>query len=561
MFLQFKHEVEHVLQEALGSYEYNSLDLVESDHADISSRVAFSLARKYRQSPKSIAEEVVKKIAIPVEDSLISEATAAGPYINFFVNDSYLHKALLRIAEVSDSPEKKRGMVIIEHTSANPDGPLHIGHLRNAIIGDGLARVLKRAGYDVETQYYVNDMGRQIAIVVWGAERIHFDVAKKPDHAVVDVYIAANRMIETTSAYQSEIAELMAKYESGDDEVVQKYESVVNMSLHGIKATMNRLNIQHDLFVFESEFVRAGAAEEVVEILQRKGSIKRDGAALLLQLDSVEKELVIRRSDGTLLYTTRDLAYHRWKSSRCDRMIDVFGKDHELVSQQLTKALDLMGVRAPEFVIFAFVSLPTGSLSTRAGRYISADELMQKIEERAYAEVAKRRKDLDESSKREIARKVGIGALRYDMVKVSPEKHIVFVFEDALDIEKKGAPFIQYSYARACSIIRAADERGFLTTESNYNTALPREKEEQVLIKKLAKFEYVIETASVELKLHLVAKYARELAELFNAFYKYCPVLSADEGLRQSRLQLVECTKTVLRDLLDALGIEAPEEM
>ncbi len=174
--------------------------------------------------------------------------------------------------------------------------------------------------------------------------------------------------------------------------------------------------------------------------------------------------------------------------------------------------------------------------------------------------MAKRRADLEEDRKRAIARKVGIGALRYDMVKVSPEKHIVFVFEDALNIEKKGAPFIQYSYARACSILRAAE--GLFTDDydDEYNTAL-REESEKDLIKKLAKFEYVVQTAALELKLHLVAKYARELAEMFNAFYKYCPVLNAEQELRGARLQLVYCTKTVLGDVLDVLGIEAPDVM
>ncbi len=560
MFIEFRNEVEHVLEEALASYDSEGMELTESEHADISSRIAFSLASKYKRSPKSIADEIVKYIKIPAEDTLISNAVADGPYINFFVNDVYLHKALQRIKE-GITAKKKEGKIIIEHTSANPDGPLHIGHLRNAIIGDGLARILKRAGYEVETQYYVNDMGRQIAVVVWGAERMEIATAKKADHAVVDVYIAANRMVEEHEAYQREIEDLMGAYESGDEAVVKRYETVVNASLSGIKATLERLNIHHDLFVFESEFVREGAVEAVVEELVQKGNIKRrDGAALLLHLDGIDKELVIRRTDGTLLYTTRDLAYHRWKSSRCDRLIDVFGKDHELVSKQLTKALELMGVRAPEFVIFAFVSLPTGSVSTRAGRYISADELISKIEARAYEEVAKRRADLEEDRKRAIARKVGIGALRYDMVKVSPEKHIVFVFEDALDIEKKGAPFIQYSYARACSILRAAE--GLFTDDydDEYNTAL-REESEKDLIKKLAKFEYVVQTAALELKLHLVAKYARELAEMFNAFYKYCPVLNAEQELRGARLQLVYCTKTVLGDVLDVLGIEAPDVM
>ncbi|MBC8522139.1 MAG: arginine--tRNA ligase [Methanomicrobia archaeon] len=568
MFLEFKKEVEHVLKEALkkASYDYEELDLdldlEESEHADIASRIAFSLARAYKKPPEIIAADIANhlNLEIPAENTLISDAAAAGPYINFYVNEFFLHKTLQKIKEGEPAEEKKKGKIIIEHTSANPDGPLHIGHLRNAIIGDVLVRVLKRAGFDVETHYYVNDMGRQIAVAVWGAERIAFATNKKADHAVADVYIAANRLVEENGEFLKDVEKLMRKYESEDEAAVKKYEAVVKKCLSGTQASLERLNIRHDSFVWESGFVRGGAVEEVMEELKQKGNVKFDGSALLLKLEGIEKELVIQRTDGTSLYTTRDLAYHRWKSDRCDRVIDVFGKDHELVSQQLTKALEILGVKVPEFVIFEFVSLPTGSLSTRAGRYIAADELMEKIEERAYEEVAKRREDLDEGKKHEIARKVGIGALRYDMVKVSSDKHITFVFDDALDIEKKGAPFIQYSHARACSILRAAEERGFSIAD-DYDASLRKESSEKELIKMLAGFENIVEEAASELKPHLVAKYARELAESFNLFYKDCPVLNADEGIRKARLVLVDCAKTVLSDVLDVLGVEAPEEM
>jgi len=573
MYLQFKREVEHILKAALADasyeYKYSSLELEESEHADITSRIAFTLASRYRKPPENIAADIVRHITIPAptERTLVSRAVTSGPYINFYVNDSFLDATLRRLKGSEgggDNTEKrhdKSTRIIIEHTSANPDGPLHIGHLRNAIIGDVLARVLAHSGYQVETQYYVNDMGRQVAVAVWGASRLKLDTRKKGDLAIVDVYIAANRMLEANAAYRTEVDALMRRYEAGDEEVVKRYEEVVQRCLAGIKASLQRLNIHHDLFVFESEFVRSGAVQRIIEELKRRGDIKSEGSALILHLDGIEKGLVIQRADGTSLYTTRDLAYHRWKSERCDRMIDVLGKDHELVSQQLRKALLLLGVKAPEFVIFEFVSLPSGSLSTRAGRYISADELMERIEARAYEEVEKRRRDLSEDKKREIARMVGIGALRYDMVKVSPEKHIVFNLEDALDIEKKGAPFIQYAHARASSILRMATDRGFKIDSADADVALLRDKSEVELIKKLAMFEYVMESAASELKLHKVARYARELAEVFNIFYKNCPVLNAEEELREARLVLVDCTKQVLCEVLSVLGIEAPEEM
>ncbi|MCW7071986.1 MAG: arginine--tRNA ligase [Methanophagales archaeon] len=607
--------MEKVLTKALKKASYaaagEELELEESEHADISSRVAFSLARTHKQPPSVVAEEIVRHLELTetsADSKLILKAVAVGPYINFYANDFFLQKTLQRIKDEEDEEgaetaaaeaveerreerrekkrrqEKRRGKIIIEHTSANADGPLHIGHLRNAIIGDVLVRVLKRAGFAVETQYYVNDMGRQIGVAVWGAERLGVAADKKPDHAVADVYIAANKLLEAEKEAAAEtveaetveaeteaeksVGELMRKYEAGDEEVVRRYKAVVEKCLSGVRASLERLNIRHDLFVWESEFVRSGAVAEVLEELKRKGEVRFEGSAVLLKLEGIGKELVVQRSDGTSLYTARDLAYHRWKSERgdrvdrVDRIIDVFGKDHELVSQQLAKALEILGVRVlPEFVLFEFVSLPSGSLSTRAGRYISVDELIEKIEERAYEEVSKRRRDLSEEKRREIARKVGVGALRYDIVKVSPEKHIVFDLENALDIEKKGAPFVQYSHARACSILRAATAAATARGSEASRLRLHEESEKE-LVKKLAKFESVVEAAASELRPHLVAKYARELAETFNLFYKDCPVLSAEKvEVREARLALVECAKIVLSRVLEVLGVEAPEEM
>jgi len=564
MFLAFKQETERILKQALADASYavneSDLELVESEHADLSSRIAFSLARRNQQSPAAIAAKIVQQLQLPAEETLIADAKAVGPYINFAVNDRFFQETLERLRGDEPFAAQKHQKIILEHTSANPDGPLHIGHLRNAVLGDVLTRVLRCAGYEVETQYYLNDMGRQIAVVVWGGDRMVYDNGKKADHAVAEVYIAANRQLEAQPELGAEVEELMRRYEAGDTAIMQKYDAAVTKCLTGIQESLKQLQIEHDRFVWESDFVRGGAVKGVIEELKQKSEIKHEGSALLLQLDGIEKALVIQRTDGTSLYTTRDLAYHRWKGERCDRVIDVFGKDHELVTQQLAKALELIGVRVPEFVIFAFVSLPTGSLSTRAGRYISVDELIEKIVERAYLEVAKRRGDLQDDAKREIARKVGIGALRYDMVKVSPDKHILFDMEEAVDIEKKGAPFIQYAHARACSILRAAQVKGYAVADA-YDASLLRHPNEAALIKQLAKFSYVIETAAADLKTHQVAKYARELAETFNMFYKDCPVLNAEDNLRNARLALVDCARIVLQAVLAVLGIEAPQEM
>ncbi len=564
MFLKFKDEVLSVLTKALidAGFEADGPALNESPHADISSSVAFRLAPKYKKNPKQICEAIHKHIKI-FPDSYIERAEVAGPYINFFVSRAYLNETVLRVMLDRENFGylNNTGKVILEHTSANPDGPLHIGHIRNSVIGDTLARILKRAGYDVETQYYINDMGRQIAVVVWGLMNFKFDAAKKKDHAIADVYIAANKTLVDEKEHSPEVDSIMKEYEMGDPEKIRRFKDAIDTAMEGIKQTQDRMNIHHDKFVWESQFVRTGEVNSMMDRVKKlDNTIFKDGAFMVdLKEAGIEKTLVIQRSDGTSLYTTRDLAYHEWKAGQCDRMIDILGADHKLISSQLKAVLRILGVKEPEVVIFEFVSLPEGSMSTRRGVFISADELLDEVKKAAYVEVCKKRPETDEEFRQKVAEFVTIGAVRYDIVRISPEKATTFNWAEAVDFEKQGAPFIQYAHARACSIIKNAKDDGI--TFEKFDAGILLEDQETALIRKLSVFENAIDIAARELKPNLIAIYARELADAFNQFYRYVPVISAEPEFRASRLALVECSRIVLANALDTLGIFAPESM
>lgn len=566
MFLQFKSQVIEALKSALQAnhLDASDLNLEESVHADLASSVSFRLAPVSRKSPVQIAKMIASSIELPPE-GLIDRVETAGPYLNFHASRKFLDSTISAILtqRMDYGSRSGRGKVILEHTSANPNGPLHVGHIRNSVIGDTLGRILKKAGYEVETQYYINDMGRQIAIVSWALEHFGFDAQKKSDHAIADIYIRANRVLEAEPEKTAEIDHLMQRIEQGDRRVAESFRQAVDLAMAGIKQTLARMDISHDSFASESTFVINRDVSTTIDRIKQTGRTKIDNGALMVDLSDYgfEKKLVIQRSDGTSLYTTRDLAYHLWKASKCDRMINVLGADHKLISGQLKAVLNALHETEPEIVIFEFVSLPEGSMSTRRGKFISADELLDQIESHALIEVNKRRPDTDDHFRQKVAKFVGIGAVRYDIVKVSPEKATVFDWREALDFEKQGAPFIQYSHARACSIIENARELGVYPAVIDHDISVLTEDQEIELIKRMSRFSSVIETASSDLKPHHLATYARELADSFNQFYRYVPVLGAEEAFRSSRLVLVDCARMVLAIALETLGIYAPESM
>lgn len=569
MFLELKAQATSILKEAIRKVgfevEDSELQFETSPHADLASRAAFRLASTHRQNPKDLASRIVSAVEIP-EGSYIGKVSSAGPYINFFASRQYFDRTVTAVREEKEkfgcgTPKDK---ILLEHTSANPNGPLHVGHIRNSIIGDTLARILRRAGYDVEVQYYVNDMGRQIAVVSWACERFELDLSRKSDSAIADVYIKANVEMDKKPEYVKEIDALMEKVEAGDVRTIERFDKAVSLAVSGIKETLLRLNVTHDKFVSESSFLKSGAVHDIVERIKATGRTKMDKGALVVDLSDYgfEKTLVIQRSNGTSLYTTRDLAYHEWKAGQADRIIDVFGADHKLISGQLRATLNAIGIKEPEVVIFEFVSLPEGSMSTRRGQFISADDLFDRVTNAAFEQVETRRPETSCEFKKQVAETVGLGAVRYDIVRVSPEKSTVFNWKEALDFEKQGAPYIQYSHARACSILEKAKEEAAWNPEEKIDPSLLIEDSEIDLIKKMAVFDSVIDLGARELKPHILAIYARELADSFNQFYRFVPVIAAeDEKVRAARLALVDCARIVLANSLDTLGIGAPESM
>jgi arginyl-tRNA synthetase len=356
------------------------------------------------------------------------------------------------------------------------------------------------------------------------------------------------------SSIKEEIDRRMGLIEQGDPEMVKKFRDAVILCLDGMKDTLKKLNAPHNRFIFESDFVKSRLMHHVLNRLSSIPQAKHEETfALDLTEFGFEKDYVLRRSDGTSVYAARDLAYHEWKSDNYDRVIDVLGADHKLIGTQLQATMKLLGDKAPEIVFFEFVSLPEGSMSTRAGKFISADDLIDEVTKRAYEEVDTRRPDIPEEDKKAIAKSVAAGAIRYDIIRVSQEKSTVFNWKEALDFEKQSAPYVQYANARACSILEKSGE---------FEERFEAESEHEIaLVKKIALFPKIIDEISRDLRPHILAIYARELADLFNIFYRYNPVLKAEGKLRDSRLTIVKAAQNTLSEALTTLGIDAVRSM
>jgi arginyl-tRNA synthetase len=301
-------------------------------------------------------------------------------------------------------------------------------------------------------------MGRQIAMIVWGIYNLEYDMdpVGKLDHEIGKLYFQVNEELRANPDLKVEVSALLKRYEKDEDvELEELFEDVVKKCLRGISSTCNRLNVKHDAFIWESRFIKNGS---VAKILKSLDAYLQKNEVVYMDLNEygIEKELILIRSDGTSLYSTRDLAYHVEKSEKSDTVIDVLGSDHKLAIDQLKIPLELLGAKKPETIFYEFITLPEGSMSTRRGVFISVDDLMEEAVERAMKEIVKRRTDLDDAEMLKIAEQIGIGAIRYYIARLSPEKHIIFKWDEALSFER-GCASIQYSHARACKLLEKAN--------------------------------------------------------------------------------------------------------
>ncbi|MHB1435618.1 MAG: arginine--tRNA ligase [Thermoplasmata archaeon] len=535
-------------------------------------------ARAAGRTPPQLAEDLAARLR-PVTPPLQSAVAAQG-YVNLTLDPETVTRGTLETVfqrwERYGHWETTDARACVEHTSANPTGAFHVGRVRNAIIGDTLVRVLRARGIPAITQYYVDDMGRQAAMITWiwsrppeawppeiRAEAPTIDPAEKADRRLGRPYPAVSSYLKTHPEAQAEVAEIVRAIEEGRPP--PDHRPRISEILDGMLASLARIGIRFDERVWESSLLESGAVGAVVERLAKAphAVVEANGAAAIdatgYRLPKEEATIIFRRADGTSLYVTRDVAYHLRKFARFDRVIDVLGQDHRLHAQTLDALLAEIGERRrPEYVIYQDLTVPEGGrMSTRRGTGVWLDDLLGEAVRRAREEVVKRRDDLAPAEVERIAEAVGTSAVRYHILRVAPEKTVLFRWEEALSFEGRTAPFLQYAHARAASLLRRA---GRDTPPYPFDPAHLGHPEERALLRRIlalpGRVAYVARTTHV----HALAGYAHDLADQFNRFYHAVPVLTAGAE-RESRIALVAAARRTMETTLDLIGVTPLETM
>ena len=546
----------------------------ELDQGDLS-LPCFPFAKTLGMAPAAIAEQLAA--SIPAHPSLQS-INAVNGYLNFRASPAWLAQQLLEGRHRSTSNARRE--VLIEHTSANPNGPFHVGRARNAILGDTLVRLHRLWGDTVTAEYYVDDMGKQVAVLAWALENMTTEEVEtlladreaanpqwsnKADHQRVRWYQAAQlRRKDDPSAEDIEkaIGTLVHASEHGDEAVLRSFENAYQPVLDGMLETLGRLGIHFDRFTKESLFVING---DVAELMEELGGLEINGVAEngAQYLDLGQRglkgktEFFYRRGDGSSLYATRDIAYHRWKWTQCNELINVLGEDHKLQAQQVGLTLEELGERRPEVMFYSFIKLPEGKMSTRRGNVVFMDDLLEEAQAHAIEVLKERRPDLDNASMKTIAEAVGTSAVRFNIISVSPEKGFTFRWEDALSFEAGSAPFIMYSHTRACSIqskVEALVGKEFLSdaVAAPASDAMPEGLIQ--LLRTLAVHDDRLEKVVREHRPNLFAEYMLHLATAYNSFYRDCYIIE-DGEVNPFYYAVSELARATLRAGMEGLGV------
>ena len=543
-----KNKIVELLQNSLTKLEIDGVDIhVETpkntENGDFSSNVAMQLTRVLRKNPRVIAEEIISNVE---KDEAVEKIEIAGPgFINFFVKKSSLGSVVGKILEDDfNYGENNIGQgkkVLLEYVSANPTGTLHVGHARNAAYSDSLARIMKKSGYDLSREYYINDAGNQINNLVISAivrykQALGMD-AQMPEDAYhgEDIKILGQKL-------KDEFGDSLLEREDLN-EFIREY--AVAYEMENIKKDLGDFGLEYDVFFSEKSLYEKGLVDKALESLREQGFVYEKDGALWLETTALgtgdDKDRVLIKADGSLTYLTSDIAYHKNKLDRgFDLLLDVLGADHHGYIARLKASIVAMGYKAEqlEVLIMQMVQLLNNGevvkMSKRTGKAITLRDLIDEV---------------------------GADAARYCLVMRSADSHLDFDFAVAKE-QSSDNPlyYVQYAHARICSILRQATEQAEYDVK-NCDYELLTDEYSVDLLKNLAYYPEIVAQAAKNYEPHRICNYLQSLASSFHKFYNNNKVITENKEQTQSYLALITAVKITLRNALDLIGVSAPEKM
>lgn len=528
----------------------------------------FPLAKTFRKKPELIAQELKEKFQ---KIASVEHIEVKGAYLNFFVNKQQVAEGVIHAIRTERESfghhPKKNSLVLIESPGPNTNKPLHLGHLRNILIGMSMQKLLLAYGKTTHIVNVVNDRGVHIcksmlAYQKFGNDSTPQSEKRKSDHFVGDFYVKFSQAEKEHPEYEQEIQDMLLKWEQGDKKVRALWKKMNTWALKGFQETYKKLGLKIKKEYLESDTYLAG--KELILKNLEKGIFQKDdqGSVIINLEDKGLGNKVLIRANGTAVYITQDIymAQKRYEDFTFDEMIYVVGNEqdyHFKVLFEIFKKLNFPFAEKCYHFSYGMVELPEGKMKSREGTVIDTDDIIEDMVSLAQEEVSSRYSDLSEKEKQDRAEAIAMAALRFFFLKFDPLKNFVFSAKEALSFEGETGPYIQYSHARICSILRNHGKK----ISPSADLSLLKEQEETVLLTALSQFSQVIEDAAIKRKPHLLCRYTFELAQYFNEFYHKHQVLKADDHLRDARLQLCDAVRQVIANALMILDIEPLERM
>lgn len=563
--INFKEEVKEII---LGFYtgltEKEISDLIEippnSDMGDYAFPV-FKLAKTFRKAPNLIAEELAKK---EFNNENIKKIVNVGPYVNFFVDNSKLVESVLIEAVKDDFGSSHIGVgknVVFDFSSTNIAKPFHIGHLRSTVIGNAIRNIMKYQGFNTTGVNYIGDYGTQFGMMIsaylkWGDED---KINANPIKELLNLYVKYNKIAKEDETYMDEARDWFDKLEKKDPTAVKLWSWFREISLKEFQKVYDLLGVEFDNFngeSFHSQFIG-----DALEAIDKKNLLEESDGAMIINLDDENlPPVLIKKSNGSSTYLTRDIATAMYRKRTYDfyKNVYVVASQQKLHFEQLRAVLKKMGFdwwNDCEHVSFGMVSMKDGSMKTREGKVIFLEDVLNRAIDKTKSIIEERNPNLE--NKEEVAKKVGVGAVIFQDLFNNRIKDYTFDWDQVLNFDGETGPYTQYTFARSCSIL----DKGEFELKDNSKFDLLVDDTEIDIVKHLSKFEEVLLNATEKYEPSFLTRYTVELAKLFNKFYANCPINTVEDELKYQRLYLTYSVNKCLKLSLSLLGIEAPVRM